>query len=284
MRLFDLPQAKYFCAPSDATLARVGRQALSSFHATPTRGSSLLEEGTTAFQVHQVNVVESVDRWLVYALAHYRRAVDMLVPVSAPWAQVTLYYSSFFSANAILGMFGGWMGHTSLGNRLVDVERGAIGNQALRIQRRFRSPTGGAGSHTMFWAVFYDATAQIAAWAPPEFKDALDPVNQDSAWQIAERNNVNYDMFHAWVASKQMHATLNPAKLETLSGSLRLQLEAAERLLGLALHFAKALAVRSTALNGCGPAGARTEIQRRLVTQRAPSMVTQSQLAALFDA
>ena len=55
----------------------------------------------------------------------------MMVPVSAPWAQVTLYYGSFFAANAVLGIFGGWIGHTQNGNIAVDVERGASGTQCV---------------------------------------------------------------------------------------------------------------------------------------------------------
>src|SRR5438046_1606169 len=123
MRLFDLPQAKHFCSPPPATIARVSAQSLRSFHALLTKGITHIHEGKLHFDVHQVNVLSSVDRWLLYSAALYRRAVDMLVPASAPWAQVTLYYSSFFAANAILGTFGGWIGHTQDGIRMVDVER-----------------------------------------------------------------------------------------------------------------------------------------------------------------
>lgn len=284
MRLFDLPQARHFCAPSPACLARVGSQSLPAFHAGLGRGVSLMVEGTNLYEVHQVNVLESVQRWLMYSLGHYRRAVDMLVPVSAPWAHVTLYYSSFFAANAILGMFGGCISQTKAGNRVVDVERGGLGNQALRVHRSLRSPAGAAGSHRTFWDFFYDSVAAISAWAPAALEPALKPVNGAFWWQIDERNSVNYDMFQAWAASTLLSGTLNAARLNTLSGPLQLQLETTERIVRLGLWFANTLALSNTALGGFGHSGTRHQIQRRLVTQRVPSMVTQSQLSALLDA
>jgi hypothetical protein len=230
-----------------------------------------------------VNVLESVERWLMYALGHYRRGIEMLVPVSAPLAQVSLYYSSFFAANAILGMFGGWIGHTNTGPRLVDVDGGTPGSLRLQIHRRIRSPGGARGSHARFWEVFYDATPSISAWAPPELQPALTPVNGDFAWQTAERNNVNYDMFHAWSASALFYNTFKPAKLSSLAGPLRLQMEAAERMIGLGLHFATDLSIANAALVGCGFNGTRVQIRKRLLAQAAPKLVTQSELSALLE-
>ncbi len=284
MRLFDLPQARHFCAPTAACLARVGSQSLPAFHAGLGRGVSLMLEGTNLFEVHQVNLLESVQRWLIYSLGHYRRAVDMLVPVSAPWAHVTLYYSSFFAANAILGMFGGCISQTRAGNRVVDVERGGLGSQALRVHRGLRSPAGAVGSHRTFWDFFYDSVAAISAWAPAALEPALKPVNGAFSWQIDERNGVNYDMSQAWAASTLLSRTLNAARLNTLSGPLQLQFETTERIVHLGLWFANTLSLSNTALSGCGHSGTRHQVQRRLVTQHAPSMVTQSQLSTLLDA
>jgi len=207
----------------------------------------------------------------------------MLVPISAPWAQVTLYYASFFAANAILGIFGGWIGHTQTGDRVVDVERGIAGSQELRIHRRPSSPNGAAGSHRRFWDFFYDATATIAAWAPPKLASALGPVNGDFAWQIAERNAVNYDMFHAWSASARFYSTFKPAKLKTLTGPLQLQLDATESLIRLALHFAKDVSLSTMSLAGCGHTGTRLQVQRKLTGQAPPRLVTQSGLSGLLD-
>ena len=237
MRLLDLPQAKHFCSPPGPVRAATGRVSLPAFHHGLPTHVVVMAEGTTPFQIQQVNVIDSVERWLAFALANFRRSVEMLVPISAPWAHVTLYYSSFFSANAILGMFGGWIGHTEKGIRAVDVESASLGTQSLRVHRRLKAPSGATGSHRVFWDVFYHSTATIAAWAPASLASALSPVNGDYAWQIAERNCVNYDMLHAWVASTAFHTSLRPAKLNSLSGPLQLQLETTQTLLQLALHL-----------------------------------------------
>ncbi len=283
MRLLDLPQAKYFCVPPAAIIATISKQSLPSFHNSMTKGVVLLQEGTIRFQVHQVNLLDSVERWLVYALAHYRRSVDMLVPVSAPWAQVTLYYASFFAANAVLGIFGGWIGRTQTGDRVVDVENGIAGSQELRIHRGLSSPNGAAGSHRRFWDFFYDATATIAAWAPSGLAPALQPVNGDFAWQIAERNFVNYDMFSAWSASARFYSTFKPSRLKTLSGPLQLQLETTERMIKLALHFAREVSLSSMSLAGCGTTGTRLQVQKKLTSQAPPRLITQSAFSGLLD-
>ena len=276
MRLLDLPQAQYFCTPAPAVIAAVGAQSLRTYHGSIPRSVTVVREGHIHFQVHQVNVLASVDQWLLFATTHYRRAMDMLVPASAPWAQVTLYYASFFAANAILGMFGGWIGQTIDGIRVVDVEHGTAGAQDLRIHRRLSSPNGAAGSHRAFWDFFYDATASIAAWAPAALAGALNPVNGDFAWQIAERNDVNYDMFSAWAASKLFHGTFRASRLKSLSGPLQLQFEASERLIKLALRFAIDVGLTTTALDGCGQVGTVAQVRKKLGAQRPPQLVAQS--------
>ena len=276
MRLLDLPQAKHFCHPIPAIVARVGPQSLRAFHDS-IQNVTLMSEGHSHFQIHQINVLASVDRWLLFATAHYRRAIDMLVPASAPWAQVTLYYASFFAANAILGMFGGWVGHTSKGVRVVDVEHAVPGTQQLRIHRKPSSPHGAMGSHRVFWDFFYDAVAPIGAWAPKPLASALIPVMGDFAWQITERNDVNYDMFHAWGAASRFHGAFKPSKLASLNGPLQLQFETSERLIKLALHFATDIGLATSALNDCGHIGTVAQVRRKLAAQRPPQLVTQSE-------
>jgi len=276
VRLFDLPQAKHFCNPAPAVIARVSAQSLRSFHSQQPKGVIRIQEGRAEFDVHQVNLLSSIERWLLYSITHYRRAVEMLVPASAPWAQVTLYYSSFFAANAILGTFGGWIGHTQNGNRVVDVEHGVPGSQELRIHRRLSSPKGANGSHRAFWDFFYDSVATIYAWTPKELSPALTPVNGDFEWQISQRNDVNYDMFCAWTASQQFYGTFKASKLKTLRGPLQLQLETTERLIKLGLHFANDVSLSTAALDGCGQIGATVQVRKKLTNQRPPHLIAQS--------
>jgi hypothetical protein len=275
MRLFDLPQAKLFCTPAGAP-APGTEQSLRAFHATLGK-TTQLTEGTPHFDIHRTNLLMSAERWLVFAVGHYRRAVEMLAPVTVPWANVTLYYASFFSANAMLAMFGAWVGHVD-GPRAVDVEKAASGAQELKIHRRAyaMSPNGATGSHQLFWDLFYSSVPSLTVWAPPKLASALSPVNGDFRWQIQSRNAVNYDMFDAWQLSCHFHTTFRASRLKSLQGSLALQLDATEQLIRLALHFSKEVGLSSFGLDNCGFSGARTSIQRRLLKQAAPALLNQS--------
>jgi hypothetical protein len=255
-------------------------QSLSAFHSAH-KGIHRVQEGTPHFEIHRTNLLMSAERWLLYSVTHYRRALEMLVPSSAPWAQVTLYYSAFFGANCLLAMFGAWVGQTISGTIAVDVEKGAPGQQELKIVRgsNAKSPTGARGSHRIFWDFFYDSVPTISAWVPSNLAAALSPVNGDYAWQISARNEVNYDMFHAWQASKHFFSTFRNARLKTLSGPLQLQLEMTEQLTRLTIHFARELALSAVALADCGFTGDRIQILRRLVKQQVPALLNQSVFA-----
>lgn len=284
MRLFDPPQARHFCSPAEIVSGRVGRQSLHDFYSSLSKGVTLMDEGGKNYEIHQVNVLDFVERWLVYSVVHYRKSLEMLAPASAPWAHVTLYYSSFFAANAILGMFGGWIAQLRTGPRLVDVEQKVEGAQVLRVHRKLTSPNLLKGSHKVFWDLFYSGAAQIAPWVPSSLSGALEPVNGDVAWQTSERNGVNYDMFVAWNASVQFHQTFRAAKLSSLTGPLRQQFETTEKLVKLGLYFAADFGVSNKALDGVGKPGTRLQIRRRLIKQSVPNLVGQSELAALLDA
>src|SRR5690606_32843117 len=132
----------------------------------------------------------------------------------------------------------------------------------LRIRRNMRSPSGVKGSHREFWDFFYDAVADIAAWAPEALAGALSPVNSEVRWQIDERNNVNYDMFHAWEAARSFHQTFKPSKLNSISGPLGLQLEATERLLKLALYFSADVGLETRGLEGIAQSGTVAQIRK----------------------
>jgi len=106
MRLFDFTQAEHFCRALPTYTPGVG-QSLPGLYGNA--NAHLLREGTVEFDVHRVSVLNNVERWILYGASQYRRAFDMFTPSNAAWAQVTLYYASFYAANAILGMFGVWI-------------------------------------------------------------------------------------------------------------------------------------------------------------------------------
>lgn len=275
MHLFDITEAAHFCTPLEAHRPGTG-QSLSQFHRGLPVRTIRLNEGTTAFDIHRVSLLNAVERWILFGVADYRRALDMFVPSNAPWAHVTLYYSSFFGANAILGMFGGWIDH----ERMVDVEQGLPTAQILKVTKRPRSPNGYTGSHRIFWDYFYEGCNTVAPWVPTELQAAITPVNGDRRWQTNTRNDVNYDMHGAYSGALFFGSNFNPKKLSSLSGSLGQQLEVTESMLKLALYFAKELKVSSFAFQGLGT-GNRSKVFRELVTKPTPGLVNQSILREL---
>lgn len=240
-----------------------------------------MAEGSALFDLHRFNMLTSSERWIVYAVAQYKRALEMLVPVSAPWAQVTLYYASFYSANALLAMFGGWIGHVAYKTCVVEVGNGNPNQQILHITRgkSVLPPSGATGSHRIFWDFFYDAVPPLGVWVSTQMAQALSPVNGDYAWQIAERNIVNYDMHDAWIASRELDNNFDTAHLNSLTGPLAQQVETTEQLIRITLHFARELGFDIGGLTNCGVVGARPAIHRRLISQRPPHLINQSALA-----
>lgn len=275
MRLFDIVEARHFCRALPAHVPGAG-QSLVAFHNS--LRTTRLTEGTPYFDAHRISLLNAVERWILFGVADYRRALDMFIPSNAPWAHVTLYYSSFFAANAILGMFGAWVHF----ERLVDVDNGAVANQVLRISRRVQSPSGYKGSHRVFWDFFYEGCNTISPWVPPELQSATQPVNNDRVWQITARNEVNYDMFIAFDGAIRLSTSFNPKKLRSLTGPLAQQLDITEHMLRLALYFANSFGLSSFPYEGLGT-GARSKILRALVTKVPPGLTTQSVLQDLLQ-
>jgi hypothetical protein len=275
MRLFDVTEAHHFCRALPAHVPGTG-QSLPTFH----NGlhTTRLVEGTTYFDVHRVSLLNAVERWIFFGVADYRRALDMFIPSNAPWAHVTLYYSSFFAANAILGMFGVWV-HFA---RLVDVENGTATSQVLRITRRAPAPSGYKGSHQVFWDFFYEGCNTISPWVPNQLQPATVPVNNDRIWQITARNEVNYDMFSAFDGAILFSDSFNPKRLRSLRGPLAQQLDVTEGMLKLAIYFANLFGVSSFGYEGLGT-GARAKILRALITKVPPGLTAQSVLQHLLQ-
>ena len=276
MQLFDIAEAQHFCKPLPGSLLGAG-QSLISLH-SQLRGVTRLLEGSQHFTAHRVSLLNAVERWILFGIAGYRRALDMFIPSNAPWAHVTLYYSSFFAANAILGMFGVWIHFKSI----VDVEQGTPKSQKLRIRRKFRSPFGYTGSHKVFWDFFYEGCISFSPWVPPRLQQVTTPVNSDRTWPVRARNDVNYDSFIALQAAQNFANSFNPTNLYSVTGPLRQQLELTEGMLRLALFFANYLGVSSSAFGSLVVTGKRSKIMRMLVTKVPPNLTKHSALQELL--
>lgn len=260
-------------------------QSLQVFHSGLSKTS--LVEPSADFDVHRASLLAACERWLLYGLAHYRRAYDMLIPAAAPWCHVTLYYASFFGANTILGLFGGWVGQLRSGPVLVEVDSETPGSQSFKVRRKgVKSPNAARGSHQMFWDFFYDSVPAIAPFVVDRrLKSALQPVNGDYTWQTSARNKVNYDTFGAWAASASFHESFKPTKVRaSLKGALAQQLETTELTLRLAIFLAAELGLEVAALRGCCTPDSRPRavLQRVLVRQKPPSASNQSDLEKML--
>ena len=117
-----------------------------------------IREGTPLFQEYRDCSLRNVERYLFLAASHYRRALDLMVVSSSPWAHVTLYYGHWNAAHALLGMFGCTVFKRKW---VMDVHRGTPGQQVLRYRQigtgAGQQSTRGSGSHEIFWDLFYRA-------------------------------------------------------------------------------------------------------------------------------
>ena len=281
MNLLDLtPSAEYFCRPFAAPPAAPAQSVKSLVRSYA--GVTHLREGDARFDTYRLALLTSVERWLFYSLIEYRRALEMMTPGSVPWAHVTLYYSSFFAANAILGMFGGWVGSVSR-TTVVDVVTQAAGSQEFLITRNATAPGPAQGSHRAFWAFFYDAAPHILPWAPATLTSALAaPVSIE--WQTNTRNEVNYDTFAAYEASHHFKTSFNAATFPaSLTGNLGQQLETTEKMLELGLTFARDLSLESFGLNGLSSSRGRKKSQRRLARMTSPRVLSHSAFTRLLS-
>jgi hypothetical protein len=278
MRLFDYAGAEHYCkALAAAPASAVG--SLKSYHNALTKSVRVFNEGTPRFDERRIAALHDVERQLFLGASNYLRALDLLISSAAPWAHVTLYYSAFFSANAILGMFGGWI---DAPKRIVEVHTSTIGTQSLVLRKNVASPKPYTGSHRVFWDFFYDSRGQIAPWVKPALRPTLEPVMGDPIWQISRRNDVNYDAEIAHHAVSVFPPTLNSVNFRrSLSGPLATQLDVSEGLLLIAFDFAREFGLDSFALATLGVGKRKDCIKRLIVDAKLPKLVAQSKAAAL---
>jgi hypothetical protein len=253
---------------------------LSTYHDALPTSTKVFKEGTADFEDRRIVALHDIERQMFLAASNYLRSLDLLVASSAPWAHVTLYYASFFGAQALVGMFGGWI---DAPDRIVHVQVNAKGSQELVLKRKPKSPSVYHGSHRMFWDFFYEAVAPLANWTTnPAHLLALNPVSGARTWQIDERNDVNYDARTAYDAVKAFPSKLNAANFrKSLSGSIVTQLEVTEGMLLLASEYARDFKLDSHALAALN-VGKRPDCIKRLVMQaKLPKLVTQSKMVTL---
>ncbi len=188
---------------------------------------------------------------------------------ASSWAHVTLYYSAYFAARALLGMFGGLIEKDAV----VDVHKSQIGNQELYINRNPQSTY--HGPHRRFWDLFYGAVPPLLTWIPVGLRYAIEPVQGAITWLIDNRNTVNYDTYSAHELAVEFQKSFVATKFpQSLVGPLSTQYAVAEGLLTVVSTFVRQFQLRTDALDSLTPAGPRRVKIERLVYRARPPKIT----------
>jgi len=262
LALFGVAEARHYCRTFNGS-AGPSEGSLDAYVALgPARS---LREGTAEFDQYRDCSLRDVERRVFMAVSHYRRSLDLMTPGAAWWAHVTLYYGSFFSAGALLSMFGGRV----LKNARIEVKSSRPGNQELVAIAGSGSTY--SGSHQRFWDLFYSSVRSLVPVVDAPLRIALTPVNNRATWQIESRNLVNYDSFHSIALAGDFQNGFDRRNFPmSLPGMLRTQFEVLEALLLLTLEFAGQFGLVTDALRALVPVGPRRTKLRRLVFEDRP--------------
>jgi hypothetical protein len=169
-----------------------------------------IDEGTSEFEAIRDGILRHSERSALMATACYLRALENLRPGSAFWASTGLYYSCFFAARAVLGLFGCWFGSAK---SWVDVSDSTPGSLKLGYHKTHYNKSLNGGSHQIFWHAYYAAAPGIANWVGPSAAAALVPVNAQESWLIDNRNYVNYRSLDAFALADNYIASYDATKI-----------------------------------------------------------------------
>lgn len=276
MKIFDVNQAKSYCSQYSAGRGNC-QGSLRTYFRSELKNINLLREGTTKFNEYRDCVLRNVERFLFLAASNYKTSHELMRICSASWSHVTLYYASYFSASAILGMFGAYIETPYI---LVKVRNGDVGSQELEILRNkaVKSQTTYGGNHQMFWDFFYRAVRSLHAWIQePELLLAIKPISSDPCWQINNRNEINYDSFKALDLSREFSANFNLGRFPSnLPGILNTQFTITESLVLLAFKYARDFGVSTDALDILSTAISRGDKIDALIFNSSAGVVVES--------
>lgn len=184
MQCFDLKGATHFCSGSQAP-AGTSPDSMRMI-AGDLRRARHVGETDPLFLKLRTACLSDVDRLLFLSASQYRHACDLLHAGGVHWALVTLYYTAFFSAKALLGMFGVWVDERYV---VMEVNVARPGSQRVRILRMTSSVE--SGTHRRFWDEFYQSANNLKPWVDPSDQWVLGPIRGDTGYLIATRNTIN---------------------------------------------------------------------------------------------
>lgn len=281
MAIFDENEAQHYCATFNADAGH-SAGSLIAYRRAHLNNRTHLTEGTSEFNHYRDCCLRNVERSLFLAASNFTRTHNVLLASASGWAYVTLYYSSYYAAVALLGMFGMFI---DAPNFFIDVEIGTPGSQKLKIYRNqgngrntmlSRTSFTGKASHKMFWDLFYKEMQQLQAWiTEPSLLRGIQPVGGDPFWQINNRNEINYDTHKAIALADAFQRQCRRNRFpSSLPGILNTQYEITKATNLIAFSYAKKFKVQSDALAPLKQAAQRRDIIRQFILT--PRSVTSS--------
>ena len=254
MAIFAENEAQYFCDRFDSSIGLLN-ESINNYCRRVTGTSTRMTEGTSKYNELRSNLLRNSERDLILAASNYYSTHRLMVAGFASWAQVTSYYCAFYSARALLCMFGIYISAPII---YVDVLNGTIGAQELQIRtnqaakRNYGAIAPGIyGSHQIFWDVYYESVRALHPYViEADLRLAIIPNNNNKTWLIESRNEVNYDALKAVDLIRnfdnQFRANSFPA---SLPGSLSTQFNLSQAFISLAYKYAKQFRLNTDALN-----------------------------------
>jgi len=277
MQIFGVSEASFYCQAFTQELGDA-ELSISTFKRAHIPRSTIIKEGTPLFQEYRACSLRNVERSLFFAVSHYRRCLDCLLSSSSPWAQVTMYYGSFFAAKSLLGMFG----CTIFDHHVVDVRRSFPSKQELQV-RRIGNRVGEVrttytGSHRKFWDLFYRTVIPLRPLVGPSLSYALVPIANNPVWQIEQRNAVNYDMYSALQSAHHFKQAFSSSTFpSSLPGPIGTQYGLLEALIQIAFIFANQFSLITDGLSPLATSGTRGKIINTLVySEKAPRVLSKT--------
>jgi len=265
MALFTEDEARTFFATQSATPVPADCSFRDWANSLPL---GQLPVGNLNVDLLRVHSQREVERLLILAASHYRRAHDLLSPISSPWAHVTLYYGSFFAASALLGALGAWKLKGDV--RLEPVQTSAP-NQRFAVQR-VRSTF--SGSHEKFWEFYFSHAKGLVASATGFERFGLTAVSSDVKWLSSRRNDFNYDSYRACELAMLHKSNFVAASFPTsLPGPLNTQYRFFVSVLTVANRVANSVGIDTDAVCGLSVAPTRSKrIAEVVVSTRPPRL------------
>ena len=242
-------------------MSGIAERSPEEFRQTHLQQNRSITEGTNLFDEYRACALRDTERSLFLAASHYRRALDLMIPSSSHWAQVTLYYGAFFAARALLGMFGCGV----FRSHVIDVTKSKPGTQQLTVKRIGQSQgryyVTEKGSHKRFWEIFYRTVHPVSRLVDIKYAPALAPVSSNDTWLIEQRNGVNYSSTDSLRITQSFERSFSEVRFpDSLPGILQTQYKVSEGILASSCSFARRFGLATDALDFLGSSSSFADV------------------------